>query len=299
MDNVKQKDYAVQKKFGDTKYLHSKKILSELYDTATYEQRRINLSNKPTSYNLLKIDDWSKTTPKELKQHINNGNIANRINGYGTGPSPLIQALQQGASRKIIKVLIAGGDDVNITTPLPSGANITPLEIIRLQPATHDNLQKELMLLRSGAKDDAIAFLKKHKTDPAIEWMFKRRKPLQKQLQYMGIHKGEKIFKCDNSYTYIKEVAGQMWIEDDLELYDKVGNFRPYDEHIPDWLTNELGIKLAKKFFLECEEISANEAMHKYYMYLAHVYKKDKIRYIRICNAAEDFRKSHLNKHII
>lgn len=279
------------------KYAHSKQILSEIYDGEIYEQRCDNSSTMTTNYNLLEIDNWYTITPKELKKHINNGNIVNWVDGHDVGPSPLTNALQQGASCKIISILVANGADVDAPTVLPSGTKITPLEIIRLQPATHDNLQKELILLRAGAKDDATSFLKKHKTDKEIEWMFKRRKTIQKQLQYMGIHEGEKVFQCDNSYTYIKESAGKMWIEDDLELYDKVEKFRPYNEHIPDWLTNELGPKLAKKFFLECENLSINEAIYRYYMYLARVHKKDKARHNRICTAAEDFRKSFLHKY--
>lgn len=48
------------------KYAHSKQILSEIYDGEIYEQRCDNSSTMTTNYNLLEIDNWDTTTPKEL-----------------------------------------------------------------------------------------------------------------------------------------------------------------------------------------------------------------------------------------
>ncbi len=286
-----------KKKPKPDRYAQNKKILSELYDAKMYERRHANQVTESESYNLLEVDDWSKITLKELKQRINNGDIVNWIDGYDVGPSPLTEALQQGASSKIIGLLVANGADIDTPTVLPSGTKVTPLEIIRMQPATHDNLQKELILLRAGAKDDAMVLLKENKADKSIEWMFKRGQTLRKQLIYLGLHKGEKVFQCGCSYIYVKEHAGKIWFDDDFELYDRLTPFSPYDDNVPDWLTNELGPKLAKKFFLECGKLSANEAMYKYYIYLARVYKEDKAKLIRINTAAEDFRKRFLHKH--
>ena len=137
------------------------KILTKLYNGTIYGQREKALHAKLTNYDLLEIDNWTQVTPEMLQKHIDRGEIVDWVDGYDSGPTPLTNALQQGASSEIIAMLIANGANVDTPTVLPSGTKVTPLEIVRLQAPTHNNLQKELMLLRAGAKDDVINWIKK------------------------------------------------------------------------------------------------------------------------------------------
>ena len=129
-----------------------------------------------------------------------------------------------GVSSEIIGILVANGANVDTPTVLSSGTKVTPLEIVRLQPASHDNLQKELILLRAGAKDDVLTWLKRHKTElPAdlSKILFGKGVCLRKKLTFLGYNAGEKISQCGDSYMYIKQKADGIRYDADFEIYDK------------------------------------------------------------------------------
>lgn len=249
---------------------------------------------------LLETDDWSKITPEQLQQYIDDDYTADWIKGYDVGPSPLTNALIQEASPEIIAILIAARVNVNAPTILESGKEITPLGIVRSQAATHENMQKELMLLRAGAKDDIIDWLEKNINKlQNLDWMFEKEKRLHNQLQFLGYKEGAKVFQCGPSYTYIKEKAGKIWDEEDIDIYDKSISFNMFSGPEPEWLNNELGTKFAKEFFEKCEQLSFNVAMYEYYTYLASVYffTDNKQRAERISQASTEFRDKHFSSN--
>ena len=200
---------------------NSNDILDKLFNALIYVEREKNTTTEITCCKLLEIDDWTSITPKELQKRIADGAVVNWIDGYDIGPSPLTNALQQGASSEIIAILVANGADINAPTVLPSGTKVTPLEIVRLQPATHDNMQKELILLRAGVLDDAINWVKQQRKDGNLEDLFKKGTCLRKHLHYLGYSRGNRVFECGcNSYIYIKEKAGTFKDDCDFEIYD-------------------------------------------------------------------------------
>lgn len=273
---------------------NSNDILDKLFNASIYKLRKKNITTEINSCKLLEIDDWTNITPEELQEHIDQGEIVNWIDGYDVGPSPLTNALQQGASSEIIAILVANGADINAPTVLPSGTKVTPLEIVRLQLATHDNMQKELILLRAGALDDAINWAKKQRKDGNLGDLFKKGTCLRKHLHYLGYSRGNRVFECGcNSYIYIKEKAGTFKDDCDFEIYDKGINYPAWRHQEPQWLVNELGQKFAKQFFAECEKVSFNVAMDQYYTYLASLHAGNNCRYGRIRVAQRDFRNKH------
>lgn len=250
---------------------------------------------------LLQIDDWSKITPKRLEKYICDGHIVDWIDGYDVGPSSLTDALIQDASPEIIAILIAAGANVNAPTVLANGKKVTPLKIVRSQVPTHENMQKELILLRAGANDDIVAWLRRHKkklSNPGQEyndlsWMFKKGYCLPNNLNFLGYYDGAKVFECGPSYYYVMEKAGKIWMGVDFDIYDKGLRLNHFSGPEPEWLNNELGDKFAKEFFAKCEQLSFDVAMYKYYIYLGsiHFFAGNKKRCERISSAADDIRK--------
>lgn len=263
-----------------------------------YLDRYKNINQDTTGHDLLNIEDWSKITPDELNKHIQRGEIVNWIDGYDVGPSPLTNALQQGASSEIIAILVANGADINAPTVLTDGTKKTPLEIVRSQEPTHDNMQKELILLRAGAADDIVNWLRKHKkklSNPGQEyndlsWMFKKDYCLRKNLHFLGYYNGAKVFQCDQSYCYLFEHAGKIWFDVDFDIYDKGLRLNHFSGPEPEWLNNELGDKFAKEFFVKCEKINPNVAMDQYYTYLGSLYLSVDEKRKRINAAQKDLR---------
>ena len=273
-------------------------ILDKLFNASIYVEREKNTTTEINSCKLLEIDDWTSITPKELQKRIADGAVVNWIDGYDIGPSPLTNALQQGASSEIIAILVANGADINAPTVLTDGTKKTPLEIVRSQEPTHDNMQKELILLRAGAADDIVNWLRKHKkklSNPGQEyndlsWMFKKDNCLRKNLHFLGYYYGAKVFQCDQSYCYIFEHAGKIWFDVDFDIYDKGLRLNYFSGPEPEWLNNELGDKFAKEFFVKCKKINPNVAMDQYYTYLASLYLFDDEKRKRINEAQKDLR---------
>ena len=278
----------------------AEQILTKLYNGIIYKKRHENLGKGyPSDNTLLEIDDWSKVTPQELQQQIDSGAVVDWVNGYDSGPSPLTDALQQGASSEIIGILVANGANVDTPTVLPSGTKVTPLEIVRLQPATHDNLQKELILLRAGAKDDVINWVNTQRKTGKLENLFKKGACLRKVLRFMGYKHGAKVFEIlPNSYIYIMEQAGKIWDDFGFDIYDKGIDFGQASSPSPQWLYDELGTSFAKLFLDECGKMSLAVAMHEYYMCLSSlcVHNTDEAKSIRISAAARDLRNNYFTK---
>ena len=224
---------------------------------------------------LLEIDDWSKITPEQLQHYIDEDYMIDWIDGYDIGTTPLTDALMQDASPEIIDILIANGADVNVPRVLPNGKKMTPLQIVRSKEPTHENMQNELLLLRAGANDDIVNWLRKHKKEVShpgqeyndLGWMFKRGYCLRKNLHFLGYYNGAKVFECGPSYCYIFERAGKIWWDIDFDIYDKGLRLNHFSGPEPEWLNNELGDKFAKEFFAECEKLRPNVAMDHEYRY--------------------------------
>ena len=256
-------------------------------------------------FKLLEIDDWSKITPKQLQHYIDKNYMIDWILGYDVGPTPLTNALMQDASPEIINILIANGANVNVPTVLPNGKKMTPLQIVRSKEPTHENVQNELLLLRAGAKDDIIAWLRKHKKELCnpgqeyndLSWMFRKGYCLRKNLHFLGLYNGDKVFECGPSFFYVMEHAGKIWVDIDFDIYDKGLRLNHFSGPEPEWLNNELGNKFAKEFFAICEQVSFNVAMYEYYMYLSSVYlsNNNKTWYERINSAARELRDKYFS----
>lgn len=167
------------------------------------------------------------------------------------------------------------------------------LKVIRSLPATHENIQKELRLLRDGDSTDIIVWLKRHKKDKVVS------KLLDMDIHFLGYQNGARVFQPGFAYEYIFEKAGKIWTDIDFEIYDKGVNFanRITNQELQ-WLTNELGDKFAKQFVEECSGLSFYDAMVMYYKYLAKVYIRKTTKYKRICAACEDFRNKN-KKHFL
>lgn len=252
---------------------------------------------------LLQIDNWSKITPKRLEKYICDGYIVDWIDGYDVGPSPLTDALIQEVSPEIIAILIAAGADANVPTILPNGKKMTPLQIVRSQAPTHENMQKELMLLRAGANDDIVAWLRKHKKELSnpgqkyndLSWMFKKGYCLPHNLHFLGYYNGAKVFECGPSYYYVMEKAGKIWADVDFDIYDKGLRLNHFSGPEPEWLNNELGDKFAKEFFVKCDQFRPNVAMDQYYTYLSSLYWFVGKKCERLDAAHKNFRDKHFS----
>ncbi len=252
---------------------------------------------------LLKLDDWSKITTEQLQQYIDDGYTVDWGYGRGAGATPLTNALMQDAAPEIIDILVANGADVNYPTVLPNGKKITPLQIVRSKEPTHENVQIELLLLRSGAKDDIVDWLKKHKKDVSnpgqaysdLSWMFKKGYDISKNLHFLGYYDGAKVFECGPSYYYIFEHAGEIWWDVDFDIYDKGLRLNHFSGPEPEWLNNELGNNFAKQFFAKCEQLRPNVAIDQYYTYLCSLYFFSGKNSERINAAHKDFREKNFS----
>lgn len=250
---------------------------------------------------LLEFDDWSKVTPEQLQQYIDDGYTVDWGYGRGAGATPLTNALMQNASPEIIDILIANGADVDYPTVLPNGRKMTPLQIVRSKEPTHENVQIELLLLRVGAKDDIIKWLEKHKKETskpgqrfyALKWMFENGYNWCKNLDFLGYYNGAKVFECGPSYYYIFEHAGKIWFDEDFDIYDKGLRLNHFSGPEPEWLNNELDDNFAKQFFAKCDRLRPNVAMDQYYTYLSSLYFFSGKNCKRIDAAHKDFRDKH------
>jgi len=245
---------------------------------------------------LLEIKDWHHITPKRLQKYIDDGYIVDWIDGYDIGPTPLTDALMQNAPLEIIEILVNNGADVNVPTVLRNGKKMTPLEIVRSKKPTHENMQIELLLLRAGALDDIVAWLKSHKNElDDIGWMFGRGHCLRNHLKFLGYKEDAKVFECGYSYMYVMERAGKIWVDCDFDIYDKgIGYATISDPVLPQQMNvifNELGDAFAKQFCMMCDRLSPRVAMDQYYTYLSSICVNDTKRYDRICAAQQDLRK--------
>ncbi len=217
---------------------------------------------------LLEIKDWHHITPKRLQKYIDDGYIVDWIDGYDIGPTPLTNALMQDA----------------------------PLEIVRSKKSTHENMQIELLLLRAGALDDIIAWLKSHKNElDDIGWMFGRENCMRKHLRFLGYKDDTKVFACEHSYLYIMEQAGKIWMSCDFDIYDNGIEYATvFNPVLPQQMAvifNELGDVFAKQFCMIRDRLSPRIAMDQYYTYLASLHAADANKYYRIHAAQKDLRK--------
>ena len=254
---------------------------------------------------LLEFDDWSKVTPIQLQKRIDAGYTVDWIDGYDVGPTPLTNALMQDATIEIIDILIANGANVNVPTVLPNGTRMTPLQIVRSKQPTHENIQIEWLLLRAGANDDIVDWLRKHKKELSnpgqeyndLSWLFKRGYCLRKNLHFLGYYNGAKVFECGPSYCYVFEHAGKIWWDVDFDIYDKGLRLNHFSGPEPEWLNNELGDKFAKEFFAKIDRLSLNVALDQYYTYLSSLYffSGDEKKRERIDAAHKDFRDRHFS----
>lgn len=269
-----------------------------------YKQRFVDLSDETK---LLQIENWSKITPKRLEKYICDGYIVDWIDGYDVGPSPLTDALMQDASPEIIAILIAAGANVNAPTVLEDGKEMTPLRIVRSQAPTHENVQKELMLLRAGATDDVWEWLQNDDTYPVDYW---------KGIKYLGIWRGYlneyayKVFKPIpvnpddmSSEHYIVEQMGKIsWAADtdadegdifyDPDSWGYVNSKEYSNEAI---VHNEIGNAFAAQFLAKVEELSFSVAMYEYYTYLWSIDMGDGLKDKRLADAAHDFQRRHFS----
>ncbi len=278
---------------------NSNNILNELFNASIYEERKKNTTTEITSCKLLEIDDWTFITTKELQKRIADGAVVNWIDGYDIGPSPLTNALQQCASSEIIAILVANAADINAPTVLPDGTKMTPLEIVRSQEPTHDNMQKELILLRAGATDDIWKWLRNSEKYPVTYW---------KDIRHLGLWCGfnneyayrvfEPIPIVPTEFTtpqYIVECAGRIaWADDTMadpwDIYDKIASYGDIGSNKA-IVQNELGEKFAEQFLRKVEKLSFNVAMYQYYTYLGSLYLFCDEKRERINAAQKDLRK--------
>jgi hypothetical protein len=251
---------------------------------------------------LLEIDDWSKVTPKRLQKYIDDGYTIDWIDGYDVGPTPLTNALMQDAPFEIIEILVNNGADVDLPTVLRNGKRMTPLQIVRSKKPTHENMQIELFLLRAGAKDDIMAWLRQNKYKLTcsgeglcnLSWMFGRGNCLRNHLSFLGYKGDAKVFQCGYSYLYVMERAGKIWIDCDFDIYDKGMGYTTLSEpempQLASVIYNELGDAYAKQFFANCEQLLPNVAMDQYYIYLSSLYLVSGKKSDRIHAAHADLR---------
>ncbi|MCQ2571683.1 MAG: hypothetical protein MJ165_01655 [Alphaproteobacteria bacterium] len=267
--------------------------IAKILKTDIYIKRGKNIEKELTSYELLEVSDWTRITPKELQQQISEGKIVDWIDGKDVGPSPLTDALLQGASKDIIEILIINGANVNAPTILPNGKEMTPLEIVRSQAPTHDNVQKELMLQRAGAKDDIVGWLKQDKRHP---------KNYFKKVEHEGLWQDYDVFspiprkptEFVVPYYIVRKAFTISWDSetdaDAWDIFDKPASWGNYDDMA--LLNNELGDNFAHMFFKEADKVSFNVAQYLYYIYLRSLffYQNDKFQDMRFTLAAHDFR---------
>ena len=256
-----------------------------------YLDRYKNINQDTTGHDLLNIEDWSKITPDELNKHIQRGEIVDWVDGYDVGDSPLTNALRQNSSVEIIEMLVANGANVNAATMI-DGAQKTPLAIVRSQPATHENAQKELILLRAGALDDVWDWLGKDTSVKAQSF---------REIRFIGFWQEYKVYEPVPAQPvefiephYILECQGQYrWGngEEAWDIYDKPASYAFCGNGV-EILHNELGRNFANRFYDECDQVSQNVAQILYYQYLCGVYayNNDNARYKRFTTAAHDFR---------
>lgn len=256
-------------------------------------KRSENIRKDLTSYELLEVYDWTRITPKELRQQISEGKIVDWIDGKDVGPRPLTDALLQEANREIIEILIINGANVNAPTILPNGKEMTPLEIVRSQVPTHDNVQKELMLLRAGAKDDIIGWLKQDKRYPKNYFKEVREKGMWQDYDiFSPVPKKPEEFTVP--YYIVRKAFTISWDSetnvDAWDVFDKPASWGDHDDMVV--LHNELGDNFAHMFFKEADKVSFNVAQYLYYTYLGSLffYQNDKFQDKRFTLAAHDFR---------
>ncbi len=256
-----------------------------------YSARRNNINQDTTGHDLLNIEDWSKITPDELNEHVQRGEIVNWIDGHDVGNSPLTSALQHNSSVEIIEILVANGADVNAATMI-DGMQKTPLAIVRSHPATHENAQKELILLRAGALDDLWDWLGKDASVKSQSFS---------EIRFVGFWQEYKVYEPVPAQPvefiephYILECQGQYrWGngEKAWDIYDKPASYAFCGNGV-EILHNELGRNFANRFYDECDQVSHNVAQFLYYEYLwsVYAYNNDNAREKRFTAAAHDFR---------
>lgn len=253
--------------------------------------------SKDKESKLLTVDDWSKITPAQLRQYIADGYIVDWFDGYDAGPGPLTDALMADAGLEIIALLIGGGANVNVPTVLPDGTKMTPLEIVRSQAPSHQNMQKELMLLRAGATDDVWAWLQNDKRFPPTYWAGITHIGIwcgyNDQCAYR-IFRAEPVLHDEYGPYYIVEQAGKFaWIKDSDADGGEV--FYEPESFGHSWtdeakVRNELGDVFAKQFLAEVENLSFNVAMYKYYEYMSSAHIHNGCESDRIPGAIHDLR---------